>query len=419
MTIEKQALYNTPSIPPSFWEYFSKASNDRAAPLILDKKLLKEQLLTVEDGFLIAKNIIRSRDVTVNADGKMLESASIPPFPASFSGFEQFVRDFAKLNNAEGITFTRDYCLKHSSEAAMKLRSFTHGYIEHYGMPSPGANAVFIGGRYRSTWIGLHNDSCDTFLFPLYGKKRMMIWPPEYFDEMALQKKSALNGVCFGHVDITPYAKDATVYEVFPGEIFFIPAGWWHYNKLDELETTLTLSVGMFSHGSVGGFCENPLKAALESRAAHTPLGTVPTLPSGVFKSLSDIKLPSNITPLLDSIRDNCKVQMLLKISANGVIRNGVMTRATPLIGAQTVLSGRYDSPLFLVASETGSGLLFGGGCMVTIDHWNTVQPLISLANSGNTFNVANAIQTAEASDEIIKIIQWLYVRGAINILSE
>jgi hypothetical protein len=37
MTSEKQALYNTPSIPPSFWEYFSKASSDGAAPLILDK----------------------------------------------------------------------------------------------------------------------------------------------------------------------------------------------------------------------------------------------------------------------------------------------------------------------------------------------------------------------------------------------
>lgn len=409
---------NTPTVPAAFWEHFVSLSHDKTQPVVLEQGALIEPLLSLEDAFDLARNVVESGDMTVNADGQMLKQPAVPGFPRAFDGFEQFVRDFAALNHADGITFTRDYCLKHSGTVATKLRAFTHGYSERYGMPYPGANAVFIGGRYRSTWIGLHNDSCDTFLFPLYGRKRMMIWPPAYFDEMALEKKSALNGVCFGHIDVTPYAADATIYEVGPGEIFFIPAGWWHYNKLDELETTLTVSVGMFSHGTAQGFCENPIKAAMVSRAGTALTGAIAQVPGGVFESLADVALPLPVAQFVDSIRDNSKIQMLLKLSANGIIRDRTLGRPGGAECWQRVVRARADSPLYLLVLDQEAGLLFAGGAMLRVQQLPAVRALINVLQGGAPITLAEALPEQAGNEHLHSVVRWLYEQAAIDVFT-
>jgi hypothetical protein len=407
---------NTPTVPASFWESFVSVSHDKSRPVVMEQSALIDQLLTLEDAFYLAKNVIESGDMTVNADGKMLKQPSIPEFPVHFEGFEAFVRQFAAQNNAEGITFTRDYCLKHSSAVAAKLRAFTYGYTKRYGVPYPGANAVFIGGRYRSTWIGLHNDSCDTFLFPVYGRKRMMMWPPSYFESRVLERKSALNGVCFGHVDISPYAADATVYEVAAGEIFFIPAGWWHYNKLDELETTLTVSVGMFSQGTVRGFCENPIKASFASEASGAPMNALGPLPSTVFESLAQVQLPTQATRFIDTIRDNSKIQMLLKLSSNGVIRDRTLDRPDALEWSSLLIRARLDSPLFLLALEPDAGLLFAGGAMLHVARFRAIRPLVTLLQHGALVAVTQLLSGQPDDEDTVDVVRWLYVQAAIDV---
>lgn len=406
---------NTPTVPAAFWEHFVSLSQDKTQPVVIEQGALIEPLLSLEDVFELARNVVESGDMTVNADGQMLKQPSVPGFPQAFDGFEQFVRDFAALNDAEGITFTRDYCLKHSSTVAKKLRAFTHGYIERYGMPYPGANAVFIGGRYRSTWIGLHNDSCDTFLLPLYGRKRMMIWPPAYFDEMALERKSALNGVCFGHIDVSPYAADATIYEVEAGEIFFIPAGWWHYNKLEALETTLTVSVGMFSHGTAQGFCENPIKAAMASNAASAQTGAIAPVPAGVFESLTEVELPAPVAQFIDTIRDNSKIQMLLKLSANGIIRDRALGRSADVDFSQTAIQARADSPLYLLVLNEQAGLLFAAGAMLRVPQLSTVRALISALQRGGAVVLGEVLAVPADADEVLAVVRWLYDQAAID----
>jgi hypothetical protein len=409
---------NTPVVPASFWDRFVSLSNNKSQPVVIENGALIEPLLTLQDVFQLARNVVESGDLTVNADGKMLDQPTVPAFPEHFGGFEQFVRDFAALNDAEGITFTRDYCLKHSSTVATKLRAFTHGYIERYGMPYPGANAVFIGGRYRSTWIGLHNDSCDTFLFALYGRKRMMIWPPAYFDSMALEKKSALNGVCFGHIDVSPYADDAVIYEVAAGEIFFIPAGWWHYNKLEELETTLTLSVGMFSHGTAQGFCENPIKASMASKAGSASMGAIKQRPSMVFESLAEVELPVQAVRFVDTIRDNSKIQMLLKLSANGIIRDRTLDRPDTLYWPDLIVGARVDSPIFLLALDEEAGLLFAGGAMLRVKQFQAVRVLVELLQRADPLAMAQVLRGQYGDEEILGVVRWLYAQAAIDLIA-
>lgn len=97
-TTARFIINNTPSVAAAFWEEFVSLSHDRSQPVVLEQGALMEQLLSLEDVFQLAKNIVDSGDMTVNADGKMLRQPSVPEFPLGFDGFEAFVRRFAALN---------------------------------------------------------------------------------------------------------------------------------------------------------------------------------------------------------------------------------------------------------------------------------------------------------------------------------
>jgi len=235
---------------------------------------------------------------------------------------------------------------------------------------------------------------------------------------MALEKKSALNGVCFGHIDVTPYAADATIYEVGPGEIFFIPAGWWHYNKLETLETTLTVSVGMFSHGTAQGFCENPIKAAIASKIGTALTGAIAHVPGGVFESLAEVQLPPPVTQFVDAIRDNSKIQMLLKLSANGVIRDRSLGRPGGSECWQRLIQARADSPLYLLALNEDTGLLFAGGAMLRIQSLPAVRVLIHALQGTASFTLAQALSKQAGDEHVQAVVRWLYEQAAIDVFA-
>ncbi|WP_306494358.1 hypothetical protein [Pseudomonas sp. W4I3] len=94
--------------------------------------------------------------MTATSRAQLFDAKNTPTIPAAF--WEHFVSLSAAVNDAEGITFTRDYCLKHSSTVATKLRAFTHGYSERYGMPGQQQNpdvAQAVGQRcYSRSLIG-------------------------------------------------------------------------------------------------------------------------------------------------------------------------------------------------------------------------------------------------------------------------
>ncbi|MEX5590948.1 hypothetical protein ABFV45_26200, partial [Pseudomonas urmiensis] len=79
---------NTPTVPPAFWEHFVSLSHDKTQPVVLEQGALIEPLLSLEDAFDLARNVVESGDMTVNADGQMLKQPAVPGFPHAFDGFE-------------------------------------------------------------------------------------------------------------------------------------------------------------------------------------------------------------------------------------------------------------------------------------------------------------------------------------------
>ncbi|WP_164417397.1 cupin-like domain-containing protein [Streptomyces salinarius] len=418
MTVATVENHGFPVIPQSFWDEAFEATAECTRPAVLKVPDPSGRLFRTEDVLELGASIIKSGDVSVNVDGTLVKNPVMPDTPpATVEEFEQFLSELALRNNARAVTYTRDYCLKHSDRVAMMTRAFTSGYVERLGVPTPGVNVVYIAGRYEETWIGLHNDFCSTFLVPVYGRKKIMLWPPEYFADSEHDKKPALNGVCFGHVDVSPYASDAVVLDAGPGEILFIPENWWHYNQLPGLETSLALSIGIFSNGTPANSAKPAIDAVLRMPQFSRRADSHDRLPGGVIDSLGEVTLSAATQELLHAIRDSVAVQMVARSTSNGVIGGGGNIRAAADITPATALRGRPDCPVILLRSGSDAGLLFALGSITKQPHIEQIAALVEHLGSTERFLLGDAIAHADHAAQVEELAQSLYRRGIIDIV--
>lgn len=89
------------------------------------------------------------------------------------------------------------------------------------------------------TVTGLHSDSVNNLLAQLEGKKIVLLAMPKYTKDIYVSKKFDL-AAKVSSVDINNYDegkhpkfKNIPFYSVVlePGDVLFIPRGWWHYVK--------------------------------------------------------------------------------------------------------------------------------------------------------------------------------------------
>ncbi len=112
---------------------------------------------------------------------------------------------------------------------------------------------VFMWFGPGGTVTPLHHDTADIFLAQVFGRKRVTMIAP---DQTALLYNHI--GV-FGAVDceqpdlvrhpLYRYA-ETVVFDLHPGEILFIPVGWWHHVR--ALDLSVSVSFTNF-WGSFGG----------------------------------------------------------------------------------------------------------------------------------------------------------------------
>ena len=412
------AAIRFPEVPADFWEQALQATDGCTRPAVLKVPDSSGRLFRMEDVLELGANIINAGDGSENVDGTLLKSPVLPGTPpTNVAEFEQYLADLAAQNHAQAVTYTRDYCLRHSDRVAMTTRSFISGFVDRRGIPAPGINVVYIAGHYQETWIGLHNDWCNTFLVPVHGRKKIMLWVLALLADAGLEEKAAFNGICFGHLDVTPYAADALVLEAKPGEILFIPENWWHYNQLPAAETSLALSIGVFSNGTPAAAAQPAIKAALQMPQFNQRAASHPRLPGGVLTSLTDVKLPADAEALLQAIRDSLTVHQLARSTSSGVIGGGGVLREAPELTADSVLRGRPDSPVILLQTGDGTGLLFALGAMSRQPDATHVARLIEHLATGRPFRLDQAITEPEHALAVTALARSLYERGVAQLV--
>ena len=110
----------------------------------------------------------------------------------------------------------------------------------------PGRNGFFWMGP-RGTVTPLHHDLTNNFMAQVVGRKRVWLIDPAYTPLLANQLH------CFSEVDLRnidferfPLMRKVRVLEhvLSPGELLFLPIGWWH--QVVGIDTTITMTYTNF-----------------------------------------------------------------------------------------------------------------------------------------------------------------------------
>lgn len=131
-------------------------------------------------------------------------------------------------------------------KGANKLLNDLGGFPEYLDM-NAGGEWMFMWFGPQGTITPLHHDELNIFLAQVVGRKRVKLIPPDELD-LVYNHFAVYSQVDAENPDFKrfPKYKNATVMEVdlLPGEVLFLPAGWWHHVR--SLDPSVSLSYTNF-----------------------------------------------------------------------------------------------------------------------------------------------------------------------------
>lgn len=396
-----------------FWaEFFARAGN--GAPAVFRSHGVAHDF-SLADGLELADAIALAGDMAVNVDGKLCLDPRLPRRIAPSADLDEYIGQLARMNDGAAVTFTRDYCLRYSRKLSKKCGAFFSEYVERTGIGLPGFNAVFIAGRYKETWIGLHNDFCDTFLIPLRGRKKMYLWPPDYFSAPEIPDVVGMNGVCLGKTDVIAFLQDATLLDVEEGDLLFIPAKWWHYNLLDTEETTVTLSFGAFANETVAQSLSRAVETVVSELSNEVNDRFLPPPVIGI-NTLEDVPLPAHWQSFLTRLRCDLAARILRISSSRGLIATALDRPEGIEVRSTTRVIPIPHMPVYLVTLVAEHGVVFANGKVRQLCWSQTSKALVDRISSGKAFTLYDICPVCVQKDDLAELVAWLAAVGAIDL---
>ncbi len=100
----------------------------------------------------------------------------------------------------------------------------------------------------KSTVTGLHYDVFDNFLVQIYGRKKLFMFANRDIDKQYYKNKfdygARLSSIDAFNPDYERFplfrSVEPLVVELFPGDVLYIPKGWWHQVK--SLDATISIA---------------------------------------------------------------------------------------------------------------------------------------------------------------------------------
>jgi hypothetical protein len=100
----------------------------------------------------------------------------------------------------------------------------------------PWVEIVSFVGNYDKSPFGIHQDDVSVFHFVVEGRKRMYLWPRDYFsssDDVRVES------------DFATLRRDAVMLEAKAGDIIFWPANFWHVGEsVGGLSSSISIALG-------------------------------------------------------------------------------------------------------------------------------------------------------------------------------
>lgn len=151
--------------------------------------------------------------------------------------FRQFIALARKGGNDAYLTASNSA----ANGPALRVLEADMGPIDAYLTRAPGM--LWIGGE--GAFTPLHFDLTNNLLAQVTGTKRVILIPPSQTRRLA-HRSHVFSDLCDitdeARLTLHPQARDVLRYEVLlsPGDLLFIPIGWWHQVRSDSFSTMLT-----------------------------------------------------------------------------------------------------------------------------------------------------------------------------------
>jgi hypothetical protein len=136
----------------------------------------------------------------------------------------------------------------HDQQLWDKARNFVTASARVVGLPIAGVDLDTFLGKYRSTPRGIHTDPCQNFMLVVAGRKKMLVWPAEYFENKNFKIVGTPLHRTLMDCDYREHLDAAIVLEAGPGEVIYWPPSYWHIGAAADQYEELTAVVNINLH---------------------------------------------------------------------------------------------------------------------------------------------------------------------------
>jgi len=333
-------------------------------------------------------------------------------------------RDRVHLPSNEDKSFT-DYCCglpsadvcvvhyelqRYSPEIWMRARGFLLDVMNVVGLPTKADIDVFYG-RYRATPRGPHTDTAGNFSFVIEGRKKMLMWPPGYFESRRL---SVTRNGSDGMKDIANprsyhrFAKDAVVLEGGPGDVLYWPSSYWHMAVSEEFAPTMALNIALYVREQPAHILTDIAASALGEilMGSSEFIDTFTTRGKKLAGSLRT--LPDEYRFLLGTLRTETLSLAIRKAWLRHVSALAFKSLPPPEnnveLGDKDTVVGRNECPIvWIPAGDRWLMFAANGACFVTPNSPALLRAFSAL-NAGKCLQVGD-FHTARAVREALRLL--------------
>jgi len=121
--------------------------------------------------------------------------------------------------------------------------------FSEYLDPEVGARQCFFWFGPKGTVTPLHHDTSNILIAQVTGHKRFLVIPASQWDHV-YNSSGVFSDVDCERPDLSrhPKFREATVIDVVmgPGEVLFMPVGWWHHVRALDISMTVSFTNFLF-----------------------------------------------------------------------------------------------------------------------------------------------------------------------------
>jgi cupin superfamily protein len=243
LTVPEHGRVGEFALGPDFWARFGQRYWGRR-PVVLRRALARPLLTTEEafEGLVSAADRYRARrraaPINFCIEHAVIQADVGLHLPAASDGsLTVYAERVSRQIDGRRFGVVAEDIQRDDARLWLRLREFVRDLYTVTGWPGEKAKSSVFLGNYRTTPFGVHRDPSAVFTFILHGRKRLLAWPPAFFDG----KEDMTNRIGYER-----YRREAVILEGEPGDIVYLPAGHWHTGEdAGGLAMTVTLTLFM------------------------------------------------------------------------------------------------------------------------------------------------------------------------------